>query len=243
MLCSLVIASLFTGASSVEARLDPALQNITTYTFGESREPLSVVEDRVRESQGNSEERLKLEKQFAEILDSDATYECKEFICRQLRVIGTRESVPALKKLLEDEKLSDMARYALQQNPCPEAGKALRDCLRRTGGKVRIGIINSLGERRDKGCDDTFVRYIDNYAALLEKEQDDIEDEDAKKALIEARDTAVAAINALAKIGGEKAAAVLAKARYSSCPQVRKAAKDAILLWADGLHRSNQGNR
>ena len=131
--------------------LDPEIEKITTYRFGESRENLTIVADRVRTSYGNSEERLRLEKQFAQILRSDeATLECKDFICRQLWVIGTKVSIPALAKMLTDDKTSDMARYALEQNPAPAAGKALRKALKKTEGTVLIGIINSLGERRDE---------------------------------------------------------------------------------------------
>ena len=51
----------------------------------------------------------------------------------------------------------------------------------------------------------------------------------------EARDTAIASINALAKIGGEKAAQSIAEARHIACPGVQKAATDALLLWGDNL--------
>ena len=129
--------------------IDPALQRITSYKFDESRETLTRVADLVTASYDFPSIRLLLEKQFAEILGSDATLECKEFICRQLWVIGTDVTVPELAKMLTDEKTSDMARYALENNPSPTACKAFRDALRTAQGKTLIGIINSLGERRD----------------------------------------------------------------------------------------------
>ena len=141
--------------------LDPEIEKITTYRFGESRENLTVVADLVRTSYGNSEERLRLEKQFAQILKSDeATLECKDFICRQLWIIGTKVSIPALSKMLTDNKTSDMARYALDQNPDPGSGKALRKALKKTEGTVLIGIINSLGERRDKKSVKTLTKLL-----------------------------------------------------------------------------------
>jgi len=133
-----------------KVEIDPDLQKIVTYKFGESRENLTSVTDRVRASYDNPQERLLLEKKFAEILKSDATLECKDFICRQLWIIGSDVSVPALAKMLVDEETSDMARYALQLNPSSKAGKALRKSLGKTQGTVLIGIINSLGERRDE---------------------------------------------------------------------------------------------
>ncbi|MFC1608144.1 hypothetical protein ACFL47_09250 [Candidatus Latescibacterota bacterium] len=230
------------------ARLDPALQKITGYKFGDSRQALTAVEKLISDSSGNTAERLKLEKQFASILTSDdATYDCKDFICRQLWVIGTEESVPALKKLLLDEKLSDMARYALQQNQSPMAGKALRDALKKATGTMRVGIINTLGERRDGVSVDVLIGYIEKFAKMHEGkggkhgggEEGDHGDEEAMKVMHEARDTAFAAVNALAKIGGEKAAKALANARYMSCTKVRNAAKDALLLWGDNLRKDD----
>ena len=121
---------------------------------------MSAVEDIVRSSSGKPAERLSLEKQFASIQISDVTFECRDFICRQLCVIGTKESVPALGKLLADEKTSDMARYALNSNPDPKAGKALRKALKKTQGTVLIGIINSLGERRDEKSEKALKKLV-----------------------------------------------------------------------------------
>ncbi len=73
----------------------------------------------------------------------------KDAACRRLRVIGTEHSVPALAALLPDEKLSHIARYALEPMPFPEAGKALRDALGQTQGLPKAGVVISLGARRD----------------------------------------------------------------------------------------------
>ena len=146
-----IVSAIFVMSCAAEkVEIDPELQNITTYKFGDSRENLAVVHDIVKSAYGNPEEKVRLERQFVEILKSDATFECKDFICRQLWMIGSKESVPVLEKMLMDEKTSDMARYALHSNPDPKAGKALRKALKKTQGTVLIGIINSLGERRDE---------------------------------------------------------------------------------------------
>ena len=62
-------------------------------------------------------------------IKSDAPWLDKQTACRALRIKGTAASVPALAALLPDEKLSHMARYALESMPYPEAGQALRDIL------------------------------------------------------------------------------------------------------------------
>jgi len=148
----IVLSIIVTSCATREVELDPALQRITTYKFGESREALTKVADLVTASYGFPSMRLLLEKQFAVILRSDATLECKEFICRQLWIMGTDVSVPELVKMLSNEKTSDIARYALENNPSPLAGNAFRDALKTAQGKALIGIINSLGERRDREC-------------------------------------------------------------------------------------------
>ena len=88
----LVLAILCPAAvksSAIAADIDNALKEIVTYKFGDSRENLSVVADHVKATYSKPGERAKLEKQFTRILKSDASPECKDFICRQLRVIGT----------------------------------------------------------------------------------------------------------------------------------------------------------
>ena len=132
-----------------EVELDPALQEIVNYKFGDSRKKLTKITDLVMASYGYPSVRLLLEKQFAQILSSDATFLCKEFICRQLYIVGTDVSVPVLANMLTDEKTSDMARYALENNPSSMVGKAFLDALKTTQGKTLIGMINSLGKRRD----------------------------------------------------------------------------------------------
>jgi HEAT repeat protein len=83
------------------------------------------------------------------VLKSDASLEQKEEACRQLSIKGTVETVPLLAELLTDEKLSHMARYALEPMPYPEAGQALRDALGKTSGRLKVGVVNSLAIRKD----------------------------------------------------------------------------------------------
>ena len=187
------------------AELDPALQKILTYKFGDSREPLTAVQDLARTSSG--EQRLALERQFAAILGMpDATYEAKDFSCRQIWRIGTKESIPALAPLLTDEKYSDMARYALERNTAPEAGKAIRDALSQAAGKSLIGLINTLGARRDALA----VAALEKFAAAADEAP------------------AAAALAALGKIGGPKAGVILARVKTTGAPALQKAAATAL---------------
>ena len=81
--------------------------------------------------------------------DPTATFAGKQEACRMLWIIGSVDSVPSLTKMLNDESMADIARYALERNVDPAAGKALRTALKTTSGKTQLGIINSLGDRGD----------------------------------------------------------------------------------------------
>lgn len=69
--------------------------------------------------------------------------------CRELGRMGTADAVPALASLLADEKLSHMARFGLEAIPGPEVDAALRTALGTLKGDQLIGVVNSLGVRRD----------------------------------------------------------------------------------------------
>ncbi len=96
-----------------------------------------------------------------EVLKSDASYKEKQQACRTLSRHGGPEAVSALKPLLDDKKLSHMARYALERIPGPEADRALRDMLDETSGDVRAGIIKSLEVRGDTKAIPQFIDLLD----------------------------------------------------------------------------------
>lgn len=82
-------------------------------------------------------------------LSGDAPFMEKQAACRALRQTGTPASVPALAALLADPELSNLARYALEPMPFPQAGAALRGALGMTAGALQAGVAASLGVRRD----------------------------------------------------------------------------------------------
>ena len=127
------------------------------------------------------------ENRLLSVLQSDAPYKDKATACRQLGVIGTKDAVPVLASLLGDEKLSHMARYALEPNPDPSVDAALRDALGKVEGGPLVGVIGSLGVRRD-------IKAVDALAKLLDG-QDDV--------------VIQAAARALGSIGNSEAAAAL----------------------------------
>lgn len=83
------------------------------------------------------------------VLKSDAPLKEKEDACRELALKGTKDAVAPLAALLEDEKLTHMARYGLEPIPDPAVDDALRDSLGKLKGRPLVGVIGSIGVRRD----------------------------------------------------------------------------------------------
>ncbi len=81
--------------------------------------------------------------------DPKASMYAKAKACQQLALVGDRSAVPALAALLTDPQLSHYARYGLEPIPDASADEALRAALGKVQGKLLIGVINSLGVRRD----------------------------------------------------------------------------------------------
>lgn len=211
---ALCLASVPSGAAAEQfdkAGIDQKLSAIVGYERGMDRQFLIAVESLIRDSQNQPEQRKYIERRLADLLD-DATLEGKSFICKQLWFIGTADSVPAVAKMLLDEKTADMACYAIGQNPSPEASEALRDALNKTAPSVQIRIVNLLGDRED-------AQGVEVIGRLVFAEQQ----------------VAEAAIAALGKIGGPRARDILVRARAEGSPDLQVAATDAYLRYAENL--------
>jgi HEAT repeat protein len=89
------------------------------------------------------------ESKLIAVLKSDAPQKAKADACRELARVGTKNAVAPLAALLGDEKLSHMARYGLEPIPDPAVDSALRDALAKVKGRNLVGVIGSIGVRRD----------------------------------------------------------------------------------------------
>jgi HEAT repeat protein len=83
------------------------------------------------------------------VLKSSASENERADACRQLGRIGTKASVAPLAALLTDDKLSHMARYALEPIPDSSVDDALRKAADKLEGRNLVGVIGSIGVRRD----------------------------------------------------------------------------------------------
>ena len=88
-------------------------------------------------------------KLIAVIKSGDATHKEKVDACRGLALIATDKSIAPLAALLSDEKFSHMARYALETFKDPAVDEAFRDALGKLKGRPLVGVIGSIGVRRD----------------------------------------------------------------------------------------------
>jgi len=197
---------------TAERDVDRLFEAAAAYEFGGDERPLIEVAELVRSSREDPDQRRDVEDRLLKLLES-GTPACKRFVCRQLWMAGSARSVPALATLLPDDELSDAARYALERIADPAAAAALRDALGKCKGKTLVGVVNSLGQRRDK----------DAAAALVP--------------LLAVRDHAVATAAAwsLGRIGGTEEAWALAAARAKAEGRLRRVLDDAYLLCADAL--------
>ena len=196
--------------------LDQAFDALKQYDWGTDKAPLNPIEEAVIATRGNSETRKDLENRLLDALKSDISRDAKDYVCRKLTMVGTAASVPTLAGLLADEKLAHMARFALERIEAPQAGQALRDALMTLNGPQKIGVISSLGSRRD-------AEAVQALGGLLK-------DSDAA--------VARAAAIALGSIGSGEAA----KALQSRTPEepARAAAVDAQLRCAEALLVDNK---
>jgi HEAT repeat protein len=142
------------------------------------------------------------------VLKSDAAQADKVTACRQLVLLGSKDAVPTLAALLADEKLAHMARYALEPLADPSVDDAFRDALNKLQGPPLVGVIGSIGVRRD-------AKAVAPLGSLLTAPD---------------RDVAEAAARALGSIGNAPAA----KALQAALPT---AAKDRQLAVCEGLFR------
>jgi HEAT repeat protein len=139
--------------------------------------------------------------------------------CRGLAVIGTKNAVPALAALLGDEKLSHMARYGLEPIPDPSVDDALRDALGKLKGRPLVGVIGTIGVRRDKKTVPLLTKLLQNPDA----------------------DVARAAARSLGRIATQDAAKALTATLAKAPAGNRPAVADACLSCAEAL--LTQGKR
>jgi HEAT repeat protein len=195
------------------------LATVAKYDYGDSREALTTLSDMLRQASGNAQQLADYEKaMLATVSAPDTKFAAKQYLCRELSIMGTEVSAPVLEKLLYDPQAADIARYALERIPGATVDAALLKASKKTTGLVQIGVINTIGERRIADSEKVLAKVL--------------KDKDPQ--------VASAAAAALGKIGNAETAELLAKAQDKVAPTVRPAVMDAYLHNADVLLKSGK---
>ena len=197
--------------------LDQSFELLKEFKVGTDSTGLIPIEQAVMDVHGNETARAALEKRLVAYLAGSYSSVTRAFVCRQLVLIGSASSVPAVTPLVLDEELSVHARNVLERVPGPESEKALRDSLGQARGRTRIGVINSVAARRDAASTPVLIKILGEDAA-----------------------SAAAAAKALGEIAAPDAVKALTAARGKGPAQVQQAVVDGTLICADRLVAAGQ---
>lgn len=158
------------------------------------------------------------ERELIRLLESNAPPEQKAVPCKKLALYGTSAAVPALARLLSDEQLASWALIALEAIPGSAPDDALRAAAEKLQGRLLIGVIDSMGVRRDS-----------RSVAVLTKKLEDIDPQVASAAAV-----------SLGKIGGQQAANALRRALRKAPESVRSAVAEGCIRCAENFLTSGK---
>ena len=127
------------------------------------------------------------EQRLLTVLQSDAPSAQKAISCKELAIYGSGKAVPELAKLLPDPQLSSWARIALEVIPGEQANAALRTAAESMQGQLLVGVINTIGVRRDSQAVPILIGHLKDddveVASASAVALGRIADDDARKAL------------------------------------------------------------
>jgi len=151
------------------------------------------------------------ERALISLLKSNAPAADKALACKQLAICGGKDAVSALAPLLSNPQLASWARIALEAIPDPAADAALCRAMGKLQGNLLVGVINSIGVRRD-------AKAVSGLVKKLKTTDPEV---------------ASAAAVALGRIGGAKAAKALNQSLTAAPNAVRPAVAEGCILCAE----------
>lgn len=189
---------------AAEMPLEEAWKALPKYQYGDDLGALLAIDRAVIEAMATAESRSACASRLAGILvETGTTPAAQQYICLQLRQIGTAAEVPALTDLLANSETTEIARMALQAIPGEEAAAALRNALTTLQGPALVGVIHSVAARNDKEAVDLLVILADSSDSTV----------------------ANAALWALGEVDDQRAVAfLLARAEQAGMPAPREVA-------------------
>ncbi len=209
-----LVAPALGGQPQAGTSVDQAFEQLRAYDYGQNRRPLAMLELEIARSTADPKQGRKMAERLAAVLtDAKATLAAKRFACQWLPLVASDAQVPVLAKMLDTAETAEMARRAIEAIPGEASAEALRAALARLKGRPLVGVINSLGVRRD-------AKVTDALAKLLRSSDSDV---------------AAAAALTLGRIGTADAAAALQKAQAGARGKQLAAVRDATLRCAERL--------
>jgi len=142
----------------------------------------------------------------------------KAIACKKLSIVGGREAIQPMAALLSHPQLACYARFGLEPNPDPSVDDALRAALPKLKGRLQIGVIHSIGFRKDP-------QAVPALSALIHGPDPEV---------------AGAAAAAVGMIGGLQAGKVLQAALSGTKLPVFAVVARACLLCAESLMPDNR---
>lgn len=151
----------------------------------------------------------------------DTDLKAKYDACRELARIGSHAALPVLAPLLTNAELSHMACYALETMPGDPPNVGLRQALDNAQGRVLLGLITTLGVRRDPGAVPSLQRYLTHPDPEMQR----------------------AAAHALGNIATPSAIQSLAEAWTRAQPRSQPALAEGLLRAAEHCRSSGDSRR
>jgi len=147
-----------TAASKMPAAadLEKAVAQLDSYDFGKDRDFLLTIDEAIRASAGNDQQRKQMTDAFVKkALDTKLTYAARDLALRRIAEIGDASVASKLQPLLtdKDEKLAESALRAVTSIPGTASEQALLKAAGSATGLEQVGIVNALGQRRASGND------------------------------------------------------------------------------------------
>src|SRR5450759_5468445 len=101
-------------------------------------------------------------KLLAMVKDPNSTEFQKAIACKKLAFVGGKEAVQPMAALLNHPHLACYARFGLEPNPDPSVDEALRAALPKLKGRLQVGVITTIGVRKDAKALDALTKLIDD---------------------------------------------------------------------------------
>ena len=157
-------------------------------------------------------------KLVAMVKDPNSTVFQKAIACKRLSIVGGREAIQPMAALLSHPHLACYARFGMEPNPDPSVDDAFRAALPKLKGRLQMGVIHSIGFRKD-------AKAVSALSQLIRDKDPEV---------------AGAAAASTGMIGGLQAGKVLEAALKSTEAPVFPVVARACLLCAEGLMADNR---